>query len=188
EPGLDRIAAAVMETSRGFNKKNGAAWMAKFDRFFSISDRVNMLVAYAIAALSAPIVQGPASLLRSVAREKRPRTMLGGCIPQQHKNVNIRQGIIVDVIKLAVAGFVGLIVESGIRFNEPDSRWKRSGKRRDGLQVVADDGKHIARSGKVEERRVSLQVLRRPDILKIASISAFRRTPLSRTFGNNFFR
>ena len=177
-----------METPRGFNKKNGAARMAKFDRFFSISDRVNIFVAYAIAALSAPIVQGPAGLFRNIAREKRPGTMLGSCVPQQHKNVNIRQGIIVNVIKLAVTRFIRLIVESGIRFNEPDSRWERSGKRRDGLQIVADDGKHIARSGKVEKRRISLQVLRRPNILKIASISAFRRTPLSRTFRNNFFR
>src|SRR5438094_7489092 len=64
EPGLIRVAAAVMETARGFNKKNGAARVAKLHSFLSVNDRVNIRVTNPIAALSAPIVQGPAGRLR----------------------------------------------------------------------------------------------------------------------------
>src|SRR6266487_2360732 len=114
EPGLDRVAAAVMETARGFNKKNGAARVAELDGFLSVNDRVNILIADAITTLPAPIVQGPAGLLRNTARKKRPGAMLGGCVPQQHENINKRQRIVIHVVKLAVMRLVWLIIEGGI--------------------------------------------------------------------------
>ncbi len=121
EPRLDRIAAAVMKATGGFDKKNCAARIAEFDDFLPIHDRVNIFIAHAIAALSVPIVQGPAGLLRNTARQKCPRAVFDRRVPQEHEDVNVRQRVIVNVIKLAVVRFFGLIVENGIGFNEPNS-------------------------------------------------------------------
>src|SRR6266700_6226071 len=110
-----------METARRFNKKNGATRVAEFDGLLSVNDRVNILIADAISTLPAPIVQGPAGLLRNTARKKRPGAMLGGCVPQQHENINKRQRIVIHVVKLAVVRFIGSIVESGVGFNKANA-------------------------------------------------------------------
>src|SRR5437773_11656945 len=175
-----------METARGFNKKNGTTRVAEFDGFLSVNDRVNILIADTITTLPAPIVQGPAGLLRNTARKKSPGAVLGGCVPQQHENINIRQRIVIYVVKLAVVRLVGLVIESGIGFNKPNTRRHCSGKHGDALQIVAHDGKHIARSDEVEERRVFHTVRFRKDILKKTSVGALGLTALSGTFGDNF--
>src|SRR5437773_11816073 len=102
-----------METARGFNKKNGTTRVAEFDGFLSVNDRVDILIADAISTLPAPIVQGPAGLLRNTARKKRPGAMLGGCVPQQHENIDKRQRIVIPVVKLAVGRRAWVVSEGG---------------------------------------------------------------------------
>src|SRR5262249_6715954 len=54
-------------------------------------------------------------------------------------------------------------------------------------QIIAYCGQHITGRSKVQERGISFQILRRPDILEIASIRPLTRTSLSRTLSNDAF-
>ena len=114
--------------------------------------------------------------------------MLDGRVAQQHQHINVRQRIIIKVVKLAVVRRVRLVVELRVRLHKADAGGQRGGQRRDGLQITPHDGENVRRGREVEERGIFHQIRRRPHVLEITPVGTFARLPHTRALGNDFFR
>ena len=76
------------------------------------------------------------------------------------------------MIKLAVVRLIRAVVEGGIGFHESNTRWQGRRKGRNTFEVVAHGRQQVTRGGKIEKRRVFLEIRRCPNVLEIASIGA----------------